>query len=58
MGAVQTNGRPLQTTRTPKGTPQWGLEWKEAVAKNYLTSYEAVTHGGRCPSLALLRHAE
>jgi gluconate 2-dehydrogenase alpha chain len=48
MGAVQTNGRPLQTTRTPKGTPRWGLEWKEAVAKNYLSSYEAVTHGGCC----------
>src|SRR5215468_3371690 len=48
LGAVQTNGRPLQTTRTPKGTPRWGLEWKQAVAKNYLSNYEAVTHGGCC----------
>jgi gluconate 2-dehydrogenase alpha chain len=48
MGAVQTNGRPLQSTRTPKGTARWGLEWKEAVAKNYLSGYEAVTHGGCC----------
>src|SRR5262249_15276665 len=37
LGAVQTNGRPLQSTRVPKGTPRWGLEWKQAVAKNYLT---------------------
>src|SRR6516164_8512977 len=48
LGAVQTNGRPLQSTRVPKGTPRWGLEWKQAVAKNYLTSYQAVTHGGCC----------
>jgi gluconate 2-dehydrogenase alpha chain len=48
LGAVQTNGRPLQSTRTPKGTPRWGLEWKKAVAKNYLSNYEVVTHGGCC----------
>ncbi len=23
-----------------------GRQWKKAVAKNYLSSYEAVTHGG------------
>jgi len=46
IGAVMTNGRPiLSTTRLPKGTPEWGAEWKQAVAKNYLTSYEPVTHG-------------
>jgi gluconate 2-dehydrogenase alpha chain len=46
VGAVQTNGRPLQSTRVPKGTPGWGAAWKKAVAQNYLSSYEAVTHGG------------
>jgi gluconate 2-dehydrogenase alpha chain len=46
IGAVQTNGRPLQSTRVPKGTPGWGAAWKKAVAQNYLSSYEAVTHGG------------
>ena len=46
MGAVQTNGRPIQTARTPQATPRWGAEWKKAVAKSYLSSYEAVTHGG------------
>src|SRR5215468_8713784 len=48
LGAVQTNGRPIQSTRTPKGTPRWGHEWKQAVAKNYLSSYQVVTHGGCC----------
>jgi gluconate 2-dehydrogenase alpha chain len=45
MGAVQTNGRPLQSIRAPKGTPAWGPEWKKAVAQNYLSSYECSTHG-------------
>jgi gluconate 2-dehydrogenase alpha chain len=45
MGAVQTNGRPIQTTHVPSDTPKWGAKWKEAVAQNYLSSYEFVTHG-------------
>jgi gluconate 2-dehydrogenase alpha chain len=45
MGAVQTNGRPILGTRTPKGTPMWGAQWKKAVKDNYLSSYQAVTHG-------------
>lgn len=45
MGAVQTNGLPIQSVRTPKGTPAWGAEWKKAAAQNYLGSYQAVTHG-------------
>jgi gluconate 2-dehydrogenase alpha chain len=45
IGAVQTNGRPILGTMTPKGTPKWGAAWKEAVAKNYLSSYSALTHG-------------
>jgi gluconate 2-dehydrogenase alpha chain len=45
MGAVQTNGRPIQSIRTEKGTPRWGSQWKSAVAKNYLSSYSAATHG-------------
>jgi gluconate 2-dehydrogenase alpha chain len=48
IGAVQTNGRPLQTTLTPAGTPQWGAEWKKAVAHNYLRTYQTVTHGSCC----------
>jgi gluconate 2-dehydrogenase alpha chain len=45
MGAVQTNGRPILGTRVPKGTPDWGAAWKKAAAENYLSSYEAATHG-------------
>ncbi|MBV8166877.1 MAG: GMC family oxidoreductase, partial [Alphaproteobacteria bacterium] len=45
MGAVQTGGRPIQTTRVPPGTPRWGAKWKQAVADNYLSNYELATHG-------------
>ena len=48
IGAVQTNGRPVQTTTTPAGTPQWGAEWKKAVAQHYLRTYTTVTHGACC----------
>jgi gluconate 2-dehydrogenase alpha chain len=48
IGAVQTNGRPLQTTPTPKGTPAWGADWKKSVKQNYLHTYQTVTHGGCC----------
>jgi gluconate 2-dehydrogenase alpha chain len=44
LGAVQTNGRPIQSVRVPKGTPQWGAAWKQAAAKYYLSNYELVTH--------------
>jgi gluconate 2-dehydrogenase alpha chain len=30
---------------TPKGTPKWGAAWKQAVTDNYLSSYQAETHG-------------
>ena len=46
IGAVMTNGRPLQTiSRVPANTPKWGARWKKAVAESYLTSYSAATHG-------------
>ncbi len=45
MGAVQTNGRPIVGTLTPKGTPEWGAAWKQAVADNYLSTYSTATHG-------------
>ena len=40
-----TNGRPIEHHPTPKGTPKWGVGWKQAVAKNYLTSTSIATHG-------------
>ena len=45
LGAVQTNGRPILGTLTPKDTPKWGAAWKQAVTDNYLSSYQAATHG-------------
>jgi len=42
MGQVQTNGRPIQTTPVPPGTPRWGAKWKNGVRDNYLS---AVTPG-------------
>jgi gluconate 2-dehydrogenase alpha chain len=38
IGMIQTNGRPIETTPVPPGTKQWGVEWKKAVADNYLSS--------------------
>jgi gluconate 2-dehydrogenase alpha chain len=35
MGQVQTNGRPIETTPVPPGTPTWGAKWKQAVKENY-----------------------
>ena len=45
MGMVQTNGRPIETTPTPPGTPRWGAAWKKAVKDNYLTTILPATHG-------------
>ena len=39
LGQVQTNGRPIQTTPVPPGTPAWGPKWKQAVRDNYLSNF-------------------
>lgn len=41
MGQVQTNGRPIETTPVPAGTPKWGAQWKKAVADYYLSSIKS-----------------
>ncbi|WP_428488302.1 GMC family oxidoreductase [Rhodopila sp.] len=38
MGQVQSNGRPIETTPVPPGTPAWGARWKQAVKDNYLST--------------------
>ncbi|MBV9786114.1 MAG: GMC family oxidoreductase [Acidisphaera sp.] len=38
MGQVQSNGRPMETTPVPPGTPLWGPEWKRAIRDNYLST--------------------
>ncbi len=35
IGQVQTNGRPIETTPVPPGTPAWGSGWKRALHENY-----------------------
>jgi gluconate 2-dehydrogenase alpha chain len=35
---VQTNGRPIETTAVPPGTPAWGPKWKQALKDNYLST--------------------
>ena len=45
IGAVQTNGRPIQTTPVPPGTPGWGAAWKRATAEHYLSTYSGTVHG-------------
>jgi len=47
MGQVQTNGRPIETTPVPPGTPRWGAKWKQAVRDNYLSALKPGTgvHG-------------
>ncbi|MBV9427454.1 MAG: GMC family oxidoreductase [Bradyrhizobiaceae bacterium] len=38
LGQVQTNGRPIETTPLPPGTPAWGPQWKQAIRDNYLST--------------------
>jgi gluconate 2-dehydrogenase alpha chain len=47
MGQVQTNGRPIETTPVPPGTPRWGAKWKQAVRDNYQSALKPGTgvHG-------------
>src|SRR5689334_19551759 len=45
LAGWNTNGRPIETHRTPQGTPRWGAKWKRAVADNYLKSFSISTHG-------------
>jgi gluconate 2-dehydrogenase alpha chain len=41
LGQVQTNGRPIETTPLPPGTPAWGPKWKQALRDNYLSAIAA-----------------
>jgi gluconate 2-dehydrogenase alpha chain len=51
MGQVQSNGRPIESTPLPPGTPAWGLKWKQALKENYLsTVYSGTGVHGSCYS--------
>ena len=45
VGAIMTDGRPIEFHPTPPGTPKWGLEWKEAVARHYNHTVLLQQHG-------------
>jgi len=45
VGAIMTNGRPIEFHPTPPGTPKWGLEWKQAVARHYNHTVLIQQHG-------------
>ena len=45
IGSIMTNGRPIEFHPTPPGTPKWGLEWKQAVARHYNHTVLVQQHG-------------
>ena len=45
IGAVNTNGRPIQYHPVPPGTAPWGRGWKQAVAKHYNHTVMLSVHG-------------
>jgi gluconate 2-dehydrogenase alpha chain len=45
IAQVQTNGRPIESTAVPPGTPAWGIKWKQALRDNYLST---INSGGAC----------
>jgi gluconate 2-dehydrogenase alpha chain len=45
VGAVMTNGRPIEFHPTPPGTPTWGLQWKQAVARHYNHTIQILQNG-------------
>jgi gluconate 2-dehydrogenase alpha chain len=45
IGAVNTNGRPIQYHPVPPGTQTWGKEWKQAVVKHYNHTIMFSLHG-------------
>ncbi|MDB5561984.1 MAG: family oxidoreductase [Hyphomicrobiales bacterium] len=45
VGAIVTNGRPIEFHPTPPGTPTWGLQWKKAVVQHYNHTIAVQQHG-------------
>jgi gluconate 2-dehydrogenase alpha chain len=45
IGAVNTNGRPIEYHPVPPGTPAWGKGWKDAVVKHYNHTVLFSLHG-------------
>ena len=45
VGAVNSNGRPIQYHPVPPGTAPWGRNWKQAVVKHYNHTVMISIHG-------------
>ena len=52
VGAINTNGRPIEYHPVPPGTPKWGKGWKQAVAKHYNHTVNLNIHGSSMPRRA------
>ncbi len=52
IGAINTNGRPIEYHPVPPGTPKWGKGWKQAVAKHYNHTVNLNIHGSSMPRRA------
>lgn len=50
IGSIMTNGRPIEFHPTPPGTPNWGMDWKRAVAKHYNHTAVILAHGSSTAS--------
>jgi gluconate 2-dehydrogenase alpha chain len=51
VGAIMTGGRPIEFHPTPPGTPNWGLGWKQAIARHYNHTVAIQQHGTSTASL-------
>jgi gluconate 2-dehydrogenase alpha chain len=45
IAAFTTGGRPIEYHPVPPGTPRWGREWKQAVARHYNHTVSLGCHG-------------
>src|SRR5580700_7402263 len=45
IAGTMTGGRPIEFHPTPPGTPEWGLDWKRAVARHYNHTIPIQQHG-------------
>lgn len=52
IGAVNGGGRPIEYHPVPPGTPTWGREWKQAVARHYNHTIKLSIHGSSMPRRA------
>ena len=50
VGVYTTGGRPIMHHPVPPGTPRWGLDWKQAVARHYNHTLGIGCHGSSMSS--------